>query len=246
MWMVDPLCCTQMTFPLTIEASQTELRESMLLGHAMQVFESRLVDKLRFELGAIYNVSAGCDFSAAHAAEGKPISGTASVSFTCQPRDVATLARVVLRELDAMKREGPTEQEVSNRAEIAKREYETSVKYNSWWLERLTTSFTIRFYKGDLSASFKHLEAMRKQVLDSLAPAVVQSAFQKHFPDTEHHTIVTLRPSLLTLLTSGIKVNLEAVLGGRQVGPEGLVLGGGAVLALTAIVFFGLARSRRH
>ena len=38
-WMVDPLCCTQMTFPLEIEASDTELKESMLLGHAMQVLE---------------------------------------------------------------------------------------------------------------------------------------------------------------------------------------------------------------
>ena len=37
--MVDPLCCTQMTFPLEIEASDTELKESMLLGHAMQVLE---------------------------------------------------------------------------------------------------------------------------------------------------------------------------------------------------------------
>jgi Zn-dependent M16 (insulinase) family peptidase len=168
------------------------------------------------------------------------------VSFTCQPRDVATLARVVLRELDAMKTEGPTEQEVANRAEIAKREYETSVKYNSWWLDRLTTSFTIRVYSGDLSASFRHLEAMRKEVLDSLAPAVLQSVFQKHFADTQHHTIVTLRPSLLTLLTSSIKVKLEAVLGGRQVGLDGLVVGGGALLALSALVLFGVASSRRR
>ena len=75
MWMVDPLCCTQMTFPLKIEASHTELKDSMLLGHAMQVFETRLVDKLRFELGAIYNVSAACDFSAAHAPAGEIESG---------------------------------------------------------------------------------------------------------------------------------------------------------------------------
>ena len=34
---VDPLCCTQMTFPVEIEASETELKDSMLLGHAMQV-----------------------------------------------------------------------------------------------------------------------------------------------------------------------------------------------------------------
>jgi len=35
--MVDPLCCTQMTYPLRIEASDMELRHSMLLGHAVQV-----------------------------------------------------------------------------------------------------------------------------------------------------------------------------------------------------------------
>jgi hypothetical protein len=212
---------------------------------ACQVFETRLVDKMRFELGAIYNVSAALDFSAAHAPAGQPISGTASVSFTCQPRDVATLTRVVLRELEAMKSEGPTAQEVANRAEFVRREHETSTKYNSWWLERLTTSFTIRFYSGNLSASFAHLETMRQEVLESLSPPVLQEVFVKHFADTQQHTVVTLRPSLLTLAASGIQVQLEALLGGRQVGFEGLAVtavGGGALLAVSALLVFRLAR----
>ena len=160
-WMVDPLCCTQMTFPLRIEASSTELTDSMLLGHAMQVLESRLVEKMRFDRGAIYNVSAAAEFSATHSAAGKPIVGSASVSFTCQPRDVATLAQVVVRELETLKKEGPTTTEVETRAIISRREYETSVTYNSWWVDRLTTSF-VRIFAAIAGTSKTRLRISKR------------------------------------------------------------------------------------
>ena len=116
----------------------------------MQVLESRLVEKMRFELGAIYNVSAGVDFSISHAAAGQPIKGNASVSYTCEPGQVAALAALVLNELALLKAHGPAEEEVAKRAEISRRAHETDVKYNSWWLERLTTSFTVRCYTGSV------------------------------------------------------------------------------------------------
>ena len=68
-----------------------------------------------------------------------------------------------MRELDSLKIEGPSEAEVAKRAEISRRDYETSVKYNSWWLDRITSSFTVRCYKGDLSESFGQLESMRQK-----------------------------------------------------------------------------------
>jgi hypothetical protein len=83
-----------------MQASPHELKHSMLLGHAVQVLESRLVEKMRFELGAIYNVSAASDFAASHAASGQDILGSACVSFTCQPHHVSMLADIVVRELD--------------------------------------------------------------------------------------------------------------------------------------------------
>jgi hypothetical protein len=90
-----------------------------------------------------------------------------------------------LRELDSLKIEGPSEAEVAKRAEISRRDYETSVKYNSWWLDRITSSFTVRCYKGDLSESFGHLESMRQQkkkqkkkhLFDSLSPAASLKTF---------------------------------------------------------------------
>jgi len=244
-WMVDPLCCTQMTYPLRIEASDMELRESMFLGHAIQVLESRLVEKMRFELGAIYNVSASIDFNAAHAADGEAITGTASIAWTCQPASVSTLVQVVLRELKAMQTEGPTQKEVDTRAEIARREQETSVKYNSWWVERFVTSFTVRCYKGDVGASFQLMHELREEVLEALqrSPHELQKVFSAHFPDVNHYTLVTLQPSFFTMLTSAINVRAEAILGNRMgVLTPAAVVGGCAAVAALLVLGFRIRR----
>ena len=89
---------------------------------------------------------------------------------------------------------------------------------------------------------------MRKQVLDSLSPSVIQAVFATHFPDTSHHTLVTLKPSWLTDVTSKVRIQLEALFGGRKVRLESVsvALGGGAVLAVSALVLFALARLRRR
>jgi predicted Zn-dependent peptidase len=247
--MVDPLCCTQMTFPLRIEASDMELRDSMLLGHAVQVLETRLVEKMRFELGAIYNVSASVDFSAAHAAEEEAITGTAAIAWTCQPAYVSLLAQVVLRELKALQSDGPTQKEVDTRAEIARREHETSVKYNSWWVDKLVTSFTVRCFKGDVAASFQHMDKIRKEVLEDIqrSPRVMQEVFATHFTNVDHHTLVTLQPSFFTTLASAFKVHAEAILGNRMhvsttAAVTAVTLGGSA---LAVLLILGLRLRRR-
>ena len=212
----------------------------------MQVLESRLVEKMRFELGAIYNVSAGVDFSISHAAAGQPIKGNASVSYTCEPGQVAALAALVLNELALLKAHGPAEEEVAKRAEISRRAHETDVKYNSWWLERLTTSFTVRCYTGSLPQSFQVLERSREEVLAALAPATVQGAFARFFPDLDRHTLVTLKPNLATQAASAVKIQLEALLGGRQLSLLTVALGcGGGLVAASGVALLVLLRARR-
>jgi len=45
---------------------------------------------------------------------------------------------------------------------------------------------------------------------------------------------------------SGIKVLLEALLGGRHVSLESVAVGGGAVLAVSTVLLFSAARLRRR
>ena len=151
--------------------------------------------------------------------------------------------------MKALQSDGPTQKEVDTRAEIARREHETSVKYNSWWVDKLVTSFTVRCFKGDVAASFQHMDRIRKEVLEDIqrSPRVMQEVFATHFSNVDHHTLVTLQPSFFTTLASAFKVHTEAILGNRMhastTAAVTVVALGGSALAVLLILGF---RPRRR
>ncbi|EKX39800.1 hypothetical protein GUITHDRAFT_143191 [Guillardia theta CCMP2712] len=206
MRMVDPLCYCQVTFPMFIECSGAELRETMLLAQAMQLLETRLIDRLRFQRGVVYNVLASADFSSSHPSHSQPLHGLAGISWTCQPHHISTLAGVILRELEQLKAEGPTGEEVATRLEITRREFETSSKHNSWWVERMVSGYGSKSYKGNLGLCLQELEDVRQEVLSSLSPELLRQVFCRRFPDLERRTFVSLRPSWSTMLLSALRL----------------------------------------
>lgn len=204
LWLVDPLCCSQITFPLEMagEGGEEEERGTLLLSHSLQVLQSRLVERLRFQHSATYTVSADADLSTSHPSKRYPLSGTIAISYACRPEHIRSLSGLVLRELAALKNEGPTQKEVETRQEISRREHETSSKYNTWWVDRIASSYCARINHGDVDESLKHFEHLRQSVLSELSPSVLQAVFRKHFPDLQRHTLVTLEPSLASSLTA--------------------------------------------
>jgi zinc protease len=63
------------------------------------------------------------------------------VGFGCAPEKVEALSGMVLQEIEHIKKEGPTELEMQKVKEILKREYETNIKENSYWLTTLQTLY---------------------------------------------------------------------------------------------------------
>jgi len=175
-----------------------------------QILESRLVERMRFELGAIYNVSASVDFSSSNPSTRFPLSGTAGISFTCDPRDIELLVSKVFAELRLLAEEGPSERDVKTRVEISRREHETSVKYNSWWVETLVSSYSSRRHDDDegstVQASMDKSEQARLKILRDLSPALLRGVFARHFSDDDdgpkRFTVVSLRPTLYTRMAS--------------------------------------------
>ena len=113
--MQQPLGITQITWPLCIggsipEAERTHLKrleESQLTDFACQVLELRLRERLRFDLGAIYNV--GVYVSTSNAAPLHPnnpvttLDGMLVVSFSCAPSMIAKLEAVVHAEVENLR-----------------------------------------------------------------------------------------------------------------------------------------------
>ena len=91
----------------------------------------------------------------------------------------------VLKEVRKLQAEGPSADYVAKAKEGAKRDYETALKQNPYWLRRLQTVHLLGGNPGDIIT--------RASRIDSVTPALVQDVFKKYFP-LDRYTVVTLVP----------------------------------------------------
>ena len=105
------------------------------LASLAEVLRMRLRDVLREELGGTYDVSVG------QSSERDPRPEYQfSIDFGSAPERVDTLRATVFRELERIKRDGPTAEEIEKVREIQRRGEETEIKQNNFWLNALASS----------------------------------------------------------------------------------------------------------
>jgi zinc protease len=145
------------------------------------VLEIALRDILREELGQTYTVSVDL-------AQGLPQRGGGhmEVSFGAAPENIEQMGARVLQEVQRLQKDGPTEDLVNRAKETARRNYETQLRQNDYWLRRFQA---VQMW-GQEPAMIAH----RVERINTLTPAVVQDAFKKYFP-ADRMTVVTLVPA---------------------------------------------------
>jgi predicted Zn-dependent peptidase len=90
-----------------------------------------------------------------------------------------------MQEVARLQKETPSE-DLTNRAkETAKRQYETAVRQNGFWLARLQSA--------KLLGRDPLLMLSRLQRIESVTPALLHETFKKYFP-ADRSTVVTLLP----------------------------------------------------
>ena len=111
--------------------------------------------------------------------------GTTTVQFGSSPENADRLANVVMAELEKLRAEGPTDAEVQSIKETEKRELETSVKQNGYWLNSLQA---MHLLERDPRRILQRMERA-----ESLSKGNIHAAVQKYFP-TDRYAVVTLLP----------------------------------------------------
>ena len=154
--------------------------ESHRLRAATTVLQMRLRDVLREELGGTYSVGVGYSDTAP-----QPGYGTTSVQFGSAPENAERLRNVVLTELDKLRRDGPSESEVGIVKETERRELETALRQNGYWLNSLQA---VHLLGRDARRIPQRIERT-----ESLGTENIHEAFRKYFPP-ERYTVVTLMP----------------------------------------------------
>ena len=173
----DPKALTVLSF--AAEPPLEENEQARLVA-ATEVLEIAVRDILREELGETYNVSVSLQ---------QPLpqrgSGRVSVNFGGAPDKIDKMVDRTLQEVKRLQAEGPSE-DLTNRAkEAARREHETAVRTNGFWLGRLQSSKMLD--RDPL------LILQRMQRIDAITPANLHEMFKKYFP-LDRYTVVTLVP----------------------------------------------------
>jgi zinc protease len=147
---------------------------------ATNVLETVLRDALREELGQTYTVSVGLAQSPPQHGD-----GYIGVNFGAAPENIGAMTDRVLAEVRRLQTEGPSAATVASAKEGVKRDYETALKQNGYWLRRLQTVHLLEQDPGEIIT--------RSERIDAVTPAIVQETFKKYFP-LDHYTVVTLLP----------------------------------------------------
>src|SRR5262249_45881019 len=148
---------------------------------ATDILELALRDVLRLELGQTYTVSV--DLSQNLPQYG---GGHVEINFGASPENMPKMIERVEQEVEKLKKDGPSEDQLNTAKQTAKRNYETSLKTNGYWLGRFQA---VNMWNQDPA-----IIAHRVDRINALTVASVKETFNKYFP-SNRTTVVTLMPA---------------------------------------------------
>jgi zinc protease len=154
--------------------------ETYRLRAAAAVFENRLRDILREDMGGTYSVGVGYSDTSP-----QPGYGTVTVQFGSAPENVQKLTDAVMTELARLKKDGPTAADVQAVKETEKTDLQTSLRQNGYWLNSLQAMHLLGRDPRGINDRIRRA--------DSLTPENLHQMFVKYFP-TDRYTVVSLMP----------------------------------------------------
>ena len=173
----EPRARTVISFaadPLLDEHEQSRVEAATV------VLQTALRDILREELGETYGVSVGLS---------QPLpqrgAGRIAVSFGGAPDRMDAMIERVMKEVQRLQQEGPSEDLTTRAKESARRAHEVSLRQNGYWMSRLQSA--------KLLDRDPRLILSREERIDAITPATLHEMFKKYFP-MDRYTVVTLLP----------------------------------------------------
>jgi zinc protease len=148
---------------------------------ATDVLELALRDILREELGQTYTVSVDLWQDLPQYGDGH-----VAVTFGASPENMPKMIERVQQEVEKFKKDGPSDDQLNKAKETAKRNYETSLRTNGYWLGRFQA---VKMWNQD-----PVIIARRVDRINALTAGLLKETFNKYFP-ADRMTVVTLIPA---------------------------------------------------
>jgi zinc protease len=173
----EPASQTVLSFFADTALNELEMHRARA---AATLVSMRLRDILREQLGGTYGVSVNYGNTIPQTGY-----GTISVSYGSAPDRVAGLHDAVIAEVTRLRSAGPSADDVQKVQEMERRELETSVRQNAYWIGSLQTVHMLGWDAASI--------ARRGERTASLSAAVLHDTIKKYFP-LDRYVVVTLKP----------------------------------------------------
>ena len=147
---------------------------------AASVLNIRLREILREELGGTYGVSVIPPSPSLIRGY-----GMMQIQFGSSPENVDKLVNAAMTEIERLKKEGPSADDVAKVKELERRDLETNAKQNSYWLGSMQIVHQLGWDPAGI--------ARRDQRTERLTQENIKAMFNKYFP-MDRYTLVTLKP----------------------------------------------------
>jgi zinc protease len=126
---VEPKSMSAIVFSGPFEFDQ---QHRVVIRAMAEILGRRLLETIREDLGGTYSINASPSY------ERVPNPGySITIQFGSSPERTEALIKRVLQEIEALKTNGPTDQQVADEKEILLRDFETSSKQNAYLLNQL-------------------------------------------------------------------------------------------------------------
>lgn len=139
------------------------LDESYVLSSLGEVLTNRLIDIIREEKSGVYGVGARGNLS-----ERPYESYSFSISFPCGPENVAELKQAVYDEIERIKKEGVSEEDLNEVKEAQRIDRKESLQQNRYWMSQLSGYYTA---DRDLNTFFDYEDRIEALTTDDLKKA---------------------------------------------------------------------------
>jgi zinc protease len=173
----EPASQTVMSFFADTGLDELEMHRARTVASLLTI---RLRDILREELGGTYGVSV--NYTNLLPQRGY---GSIAVAFGSAPENVQKLTDAVLAEVARLREKGPDTADVERIQELERREYETSLRQNPYWLNSLQTVHLLGWDPVSI--------ARRGERTEKITPEVLHAAIRAYLP-LDRYTRVSLFP----------------------------------------------------
>jgi zinc protease len=153
----DPKSMVNLTFTGKMDYDREEAFE---LNALIQALNIKLIEEIREKRSGVYGISARGS-ATKYPYEHYSI----SVGFPCAPENVDTLTQAVYDEIRKLQANGPTQGDLQKVKETLRREIETNLKENGYWLSTLEEAY---FNNEDLNEIVDYEEAINELSVDEL------------------------------------------------------------------------------